>query len=92
MTQTNETALSKRIEWTKEEIQDDRKELAKTLEALSGHGGERGPVLPGEPAPDAVARRWCAGRPIWSRATSARSRRRPAVLEALQKVAEWSGS
>ena len=55
MTQTNATALSKRIEWTKEEIQDDRKELAKTLEALSDTAGERGPLLPGEPAPDAVA-------------------------------------
>ena len=93
MTTTNEmeTALAKRIEWTKEEIQDDRKELAKTLEALSDTAGNEARYFRENPSRTpslALVRGQADLVESYVRAIE----KKQAVLEALMKVAEWSGS
>jgi hypothetical protein len=91
MTANAETALSKRIEWTKEEIQDDRKELAKTLEALSDTAGNEARCFRENPhrTPSLALVR---GQTDLVESYVRAIEKKQAVLEALLKVAEWSGA
>ena len=91
MNKTNETALTKRIEWVKEEIQDDRRGLAKLLEALSGTAGHEARYFRENPSrtPSLAIVRGQADQ-IENLVRSIEKSQ--AVLEALQKVADWSGS
>ncbi len=91
MTTNAQTALSKRIEWIKEEIQDDRKELAKTLEALSDTAGNEARYFRENPhrTPSLALVR---GQADLVESYVRSIEKKHAVLEALLKVAEWSGS
>jgi hypothetical protein len=91
MTTNAQTALSKRIEWIKEDIQDDRKELAKTLEALSDTAGNEARYFRENPhrTPSLALVR---GQADLVESYVRSIEKKQAVLEALLKVAEWSGS
>jgi hypothetical protein len=91
MTTKVETALSKRIEWTKEEIQDDRKELAKTLEALSDTAGNEARYFRENPhrTPSLAMVR---GQADLVESYVRTIEKKQGVLEALLKIQEWAGS
>jgi hypothetical protein len=85
------TALAKRMEWTRREIQDDRTELASALAALSRTAMDESKAFL------ACADRTPSLALVRGQADLVESyvrslEKKQAVLEALQKVAEWSGS
>jgi hypothetical protein len=85
------TALAKRIEWTKGDIQDDRTELANALAALARTAMEESKAFLVQPdrTPSLALVR---GQADLVESYVRSIERKQAVLEALQKVAEWSGS
>jgi hypothetical protein len=91
MATQSETALLKRIEWTKEEIQDDRRELAKALEALSDTAGNEARYFR-ENQHRTPSLALVRGQADLVESYVRTIEKKQAVLEALQKVAEWSGS
>jgi hypothetical protein len=91
MTGTNAEALAKRIEWTRGDIQDDRTELANALAGLARTAMEESKAFlacPDRTPALALVRGQADLVESYVRAIE----RKQAVLEALLKVAEWSGS
>ena len=85
------TALAKRIEWTKGDIQDDRTELANALAALARTAMEESKAFLASPdrTPSLALVR---GQADLVESYVRNIEKKMAVLEALQKVAEWGGS
>jgi hypothetical protein len=91
MTNTKADALQKRIEWTRGDIQDDRTELASALAALARTAMEESKAFLASPdrTPSLALMR---GQADLVESYVKNIEKKIAVLEALQKVAEWSGS